>query len=122
MKKAREYHYKKENEQAMLIADWSVGHAYRMVGQSDSASAWMNKVYDWAMRRYDQESSPENAEWVGFSNRELGELALVRGHRKTALENFTNAKKYLAEAGMPDWDAKGFEELSDRLDRLSIEK
>ncbi len=119
LKKAREYHYRKENEKAMLIADWSVGHAYRMVGKSDSASTWMNKVYDWAVKRYDQDSSPGNAEWVGFSNRELGELALVRGDRKTALENFTNAKKYLAEAGMAEWDAKGFEELINRIEKLS---
>jgi tetratricopeptide (TPR) repeat protein len=118
LKKAREYHYKKENELAKLIADWSVGHAYRMTGQLDSASSWMNEVYDWAAKRYDQDSKPENAEWVGFSHRELGDLALAQGDRKTALEHLKKAKKYLAEAGMPEWDAKGFEELCERIENI----
>lgn len=118
LKKAREYHYKKENEKAMLIADWSVGHAHRMAGQLDSASVWMNEVYDWAVIRYDQESLPENAEWVGFSHRELGEIALADGENKKALEHLNLAKKYLTEAGMQEWDAKGFEELNDKIERI----
>ncbi len=122
LKKAREYHYKKENELAKLIADWSVGHAYRMVGQLDSASSCMNEVYDWAVKRYDQDSKPENAEWVGFSHRELGDIALAEGDRKAALDHLKKAKKYLMEAGMPNWDAKGFEELKDKLDKLAKEK
>ncbi len=118
LKNARKYHYKKESELAKLIADWSVGHAYRMTGQLDSASTWMNEVYDWTVKRYDQDSKPENAEWVGFSHRELGDIALAQGDRKTALDHLKKAKKYLTEAGMPDWDAKGFEELSERIENI----
>lgn len=119
LKKARDYHYKKENELAKLIADWSVGHAYRMPGQLDSASTWMNGVYDWSVKRYDEDSKAENAEWLGFSHRELGDIALAQGDRKTALDHLKKAKKYLTEAGMPDWDVKGFEELSKKLDKLA---
>ena len=117
--KAREYHYKRGDDKSMLIADWSVGHAYRMNGQLDSATAWMQRVHEWSTRRYDADSIPENAEWVGFSFKELGEIALANGDRKTALDHFTEARKYFTEAGMQNWDAKGFEELSDRIERLS---
>jgi tetratricopeptide (TPR) repeat protein len=120
--KAREYHYKKGNDKSKLIADWSVGHAYRMNGQLDSAATWMQKVHEWSTRRYDEESIPGNAEWVGFSFKELGEIALTNGDRKTALAHFTEAKKYFAEAGMESWDAKGFEELGDRIEKLSSGK
>lgn len=122
LKKAREYHYKKENELAKLIADWSVGHAYRMVGQLDSASTWMNDVHDWAVKRYDQDSKPESAEWVGFSHRELGDIALAQGNPKMALDHLKKAKKHLTEAGMQEWDAKGFEELNEKIDTLSGKK
>ncbi len=120
--KAREYHYKKGDDKSMLIADWSVGHAYRMNGQLDSAATWMQNVHAWSTRRYDAESVPGNAEWVGFSFKELGEIALANGDRKTALDHFTEARKYFIEAGMPDWDAKGFEELSERIEKLSGQK
>ena len=122
LKKAREYHYKKESDLAKLIADWSVGHAYRMTGQLDSASTWMNGVYDWAVERYDQDSKPENAEWVGFSHRELGDIALARGNPKTALDHLKKAKKYLMEAGMQEWDAKGFEELNEKIEKIEKKK
>lgn len=122
LKKAREYHYKKENDLAKLIADWSVGHAYRMAAQLDSASTWMNGVYDWAVKRYDQDSKPENAEWVGFSYRELGDIALAQGDRKTALDHLKIAKEYLMEAGMPEWDAKGFKELSEEIEKIEKKK
>jgi tetratricopeptide (TPR) repeat protein len=122
LKKARDYHYKKENGLAKLIADWSVGHAYRMVGQLDSASTWMNGVHDWAVKRYDQDSKPENAEWVGFSHRELGEIALTNGDNKKALEHLIRAKEFLSEAGMQEWDAKGFEELIGKIEKIEKKK
>jgi len=82
----------------------------------------MNEVYNWGVKRYDKASSPENVEWVGFSHRELGEIALAQGNRKTALDHFKKAKKYLKEAGMAEWDAKGFEELSEKLERIEKKK
>lgn len=117
--KAREYHYKKGDDKSKLIADWSVGHAYRMNGQLDSAATWMQNVHEWSTRRYSAESVPGNAEWVGFSFKELGELALANGDRKAALDDFTEAKKYFTEAGMQNWDARGFEELSQKIEKLS---
>ncbi len=71
-----------------------------------------------AVKLYDQKSSPENAEWVGFSHRKLGDIALAQGNPKTALDHLKKAKKYLTEAGMPEWDAKGFEELNHKIGKI----
>ncbi len=113
--KAREYHYQSQDEMSRLIADWSVGHAYRMVGQLDTAQAWIMGVYDKAISRYENDPSPENAEWVGFANKELGEIALARNQYRKALEYLKAARTRLGEAGMPDWDMKGYEELDNRI-------
>ena len=67
------------------------------------------------MKRYGEESSPENAEWVGFSYRELGEIALAEGNNKKALDHFKKAKQHLSEAGMQELDAKGFQELNEKI-------
>ncbi len=121
LKKAREYHYKGEKELPKLIADWSVGYAYRMTGQIDSALTLMTKVSEWANRLYDAKPSDENTEWVGFANKELGEIALIKGQNKLALKYFQKAKDNLAKVGMPDWDVKGFQELNDQIDKLKLE-
>jgi len=121
LKKAREYHYKSEKELPKLIADWSVGHAYRMNGQIDAALTLMTKVSKWANRLYDAEPNNENAEWVGFANKELGEIALAQGQNKSALEYFQKAKDSLEKVGMPNWDAKGFQELTNQIDKLKAE-
>lgn len=121
LKKAREYHYKKGDDLAKLIADWSVGHAYRKTGQLDSAFVLMQEVFNWSMKRYEEDSSPDNAEWVGHSCRELGELSLSNGKLEKALEYLVRAKENLAIAGMADWDAKGFKELSDQITQLKAD-
>jgi len=113
--KAREYHYRDQDEMAKIIADWSVGHAYRMVGQLDTARTWITDVYNRAVSRYENDPSGENAEWVGFAKKELGEIALAQNLQKEALEYLIAARVKLEEAGMPDWDGQGFEELGNRI-------
>ena len=122
LKKARVYHYKKGDELSMIIADWSVGHAYRMCGKIDSSETILRSVQKLAMIRKGEEKSPENAEWFGFANLELGELALRRGDRAEALKLFKVAYSNLHEAGMNEWDAKKFKELNDRILELARNK
>jgi tetratricopeptide (TPR) repeat protein len=117
--KAREYHWKLGGEMNKLIADWSVGHAYRMTGHYDEAARWMRPVLAWSERLYAAEKSPDAAEWMGHSCRELGELALQREELQSALQYLRRARKSLQEAGMPQWDADGFEELSKDIEKLS---
>ncbi|OQX92121.1 MAG: hypothetical protein B6D58_04650, partial [candidate division Zixibacteria bacterium 4484_95] len=64
------------------------------------------------------DSSPDNNEWVGHSCRELGELSLSNGKLEKALEYLNRAKENLAIAGMADWDAKGYNELCDKVTQL----
>jgi tetratricopeptide (TPR) repeat protein len=118
LKKARDYHYKAGRELPKLIADWSVGYAFRMVGDLDSATIWMTDVYDRVQAMYDADSSPDNTEWVGHANREMGEIALARGEKDQALEYFIAAESKLAAVGMPEWDEKGYLELKAKIDSL----
>lgn len=118
LKKARRYHYKKGNEKAMLIADWSVAHAYRMTGQIDSALAWCTRVSIWAKDIYDEDRSPENAEWLGMAYKEMAEAALAQGNDKRALAGFQSARMYLKKAGMENWDKKGYNELLTKITKM----
>ncbi len=122
LEKARIFHYKKGDELSMLIADWSVGHALRMTGQLDSAMTVLTNVQKLAFLRKAESKSPENLEWIGYANRELGEIALTRGDKPRALSYFNTAYANLNEAGMKDWDAKGFEELSSKINELKINR
>jgi len=117
--KAREYHWKVGDEHNKLVADWSVGHAYRMLEQLDEATNWLRPVLAWAERRYAMNSDPDAAEWVGHSYRELGQIAVARGELREGLDYLRRAKEKLAEAGMPEWDAEGFQQLEDSIAELA---
>lgn len=118
LKKARRYHYKKGNEKSMLIADWSVAHAYRMTGQIDTALAWCMRVSIWAKDIYEEDRSPENAEWLGMAYKEMAEAALANGNDKRALAGFQSARMYLKKAGMENWDKKGYNELLTKITKM----
>ncbi len=122
LKKARRYHYKKGNEKSMLIADWSVAHALRMTGQIDSALTWCTRVTIWAKDIYDEEQSPDNAEWLGMAYKEMAETALAKGDEKRALGGFISAKMYLRRADMQNWDKKGYEELETTIAKMQANK
>lgn len=115
---ARRYHYIKGNEKSMMIADWSVAHAYRMTGQIDSALAWSQRAVMWAKDLYDADRSSENAEWEGLGYRELAEAALAAGNKARALAGFKSARMYLDKANMKEWDEKGYNELLNKITTL----
>lgn len=114
-KEARRYHYKKGNEQSMLIADWSVAHAFRMTGQYDSALVWCQRTAIWAKDVYDENRSPDNAEWLGMTYKEIGETSLATGNQKRALAGFRSARMYLDKANMKEWDEKGYNDLVKKI-------
>ena len=119
--KASEYHHKGDKEIPKLVANWSVGHAYRMIGQIDSAFSRMTKVCDWAEKLYSKDSSETSMEWVGFANNELGEIAIMKNDKKLALKHFTVAKEKLEKVGMPNWDANGYKKIADHIENLETE-
>jgi tetratricopeptide (TPR) repeat protein len=117
--KAREYHWKVGAEINKLIADWAVGMAYRRAGDAKKAIVWIRPVLAWSERRYAEEQTPDTAEWVGFSHREMGEIAAMNGKTAEALDHLKKAKKHLTEAKMQEWDEKGFKELDGRIATLA---
>ena len=117
--KAREYHYKNTLELPKLIADWSVGHAYRMVGKRAEAEKILVKCLSWAERLVaEKQFGTEANEWVGFSCKELAELAMDNKEPQKAKILFQRAIKELTTAKMQEWDAKGFEEIKKQLKGL----
>jgi predicted enzyme related to lactoylglutathione lyase len=117
--KARAYHWKLGTEKNKLVADWSVGHAYRQLGQLDEASHWLRPVLAWAERRYVKDPDPDAAEWVGHSHRELGELAIARGELEEGLGHLRKAKEKLDEAEMREWDPEDFQRLTDQIAEIA---
>jgi len=114
LEKAREYHYKGGNDIPKLIADYSVAHVERMLGRLDESEAGMRAVHEWAESLH-ADGEGEAIEWLGMSRWELGEIALARGERETALELMTAALGELESAGMPSWDPEGWKKKSETL-------
>ncbi len=117
--KARHYHWKVGQEINKLIADWAVGMAYRRAGDAKKAILWIRPVLAWSERRYAEKKAPDTAGWVGFSRREMGELAALDGKTAEALAHLRKAKTFLVEADMPKWGAKGFKKLEARITELA---
>jgi tetratricopeptide (TPR) repeat protein len=122
LKSAREYHYKSDKQMPKLIADWSVGYAFRKAGDIDSASSWISNVWQRADSLYKIEPSTEHAEWLGFACREMGEISLAEGLNNEALGHFHEAESRLTEAGMADWDQEGLEELKRKIEELESDR
>jgi len=112
---AKSYHYETGNKQRMLIADWAVARALRMTGKLDEARELSEDTHDWALRRYRDEPSAANAEWVGYTTWELAELAALGGDTDGGLAGLRAARVSLLEAGIETWGEFGAKELA-RLD------
>jgi tetratricopeptide (TPR) repeat protein len=112
--KAREYHYRYGNEKNKLVADWAVGHAYRLNGDNAQAEKWFLPVLAWCRKIGE-------TEFEGLSNRELGEIELSKSNPDSALSYFSRAEEKLKQAGMPEWDSAGFAKLQNQIAELKEE-
>ena len=108
---ARDYHYKYGDELNRLIADWALGHAYRLTGNLDKAEKLLKPLPE----RFQE---LENYEFLGWSQKELGEIESARGNYLPAARLMKEASQNLRKAGMPEWDAQGFTELIRRVEEL----
>ncbi|MBU1317781.1 MAG: TonB family protein [candidate division Zixibacteria bacterium] len=109
--KAREYHWQYGTETNKMIADWAVGHAYRLAGNYDEAAKWLRPVLAWCERI-------ENAEFVGWSHKELGEIDIINKNFKSALEHLVIAEDKLKAEQMPEWDPDGYKKLLGQIEEL----
>ena len=108
--KAREYHWRYGNEMNKLIADWAVGHAYRLTGNMEEAGRWLRPALAWSERI-------DAAEFIGWSHKELGEIELANGNYNAALDHLVIAEEKLKAEQMPDWDPDGYKKLIEQIER-----
>ncbi|HVP36971.1 MAG TPA: tetratricopeptide repeat protein [Terriglobales bacterium] len=113
--KAREYHFRYGDEKNKLVADWAVGHAYRLNGDNLNAEKWLRPVLAWCERTGD-------VEFEGLTYRELGEIELSKTNPDSALSYFSKAEEKLKQAGMPEWDSAGFAKLQNQIAELQKNK
>ncbi len=114
LERARAHHYEGEDDLSKLIADYSVAHVTRLLGENRAAKMDMDEVYHWA-RRLHEEGNDQAIEWMGMSQWDLGEIAQATGEHAVAVQQMTKALEVLEQAGMPSWDEEGYNEKKARL-------
>jgi tetratricopeptide (TPR) repeat protein len=90
--KAREYHQASGGEIQKLIADWAVGHAYRLTGQMKQARELLEPTLAWAERMNDPE-------WTALCRKDLGHALAALGEKEKALDLLKSARAGLVRAG-----------------------
>ena len=110
--KAREYHHKYSDEKSKIVADWAVGHAYRLLGESDSAAQWITQDM---LARFE---SLGDAEFQGWTLKEMGEIAMLKSKPDSALALFIRAEGKLRAADMANWDPEGYKKLQEQIEKL----
>lgn len=116
---AREFYQRTGTELQRLAADYSVGRAYRLVGDIDEALAWITPTYRQAEKRYANHANAKEARWFGLCQLELAELAALLGQRNEAVDSFRRAHALLTEAGAEGWWPEGLRKIEERLDELT---
>ncbi|HVE42059.1 MAG TPA: tetratricopeptide repeat protein [Planctomycetota bacterium] len=115
--KAREYHHRTGGPLQKMIADWAVGHGYRLAGKLPEAETWLKKALPQALDLHAKEPRPDTVEWVGWCRKDLGELLLARGEKAAALELLKQARAALVEAGIDKSWPEGFKSLEEALEK-----
>lgn len=109
--KARNYHWQFGAEINKLIADWAVGHAYRLAGKYEEAQQWLRPVIAWAERL-------GNKEYLGWALNDLAEITAAQGNAKEAAALLQRALELLDEADIGSWGADLRTKLAERLAEL----
>jgi len=110
---AREFHYKYGSERQKLVADWAVGHAQRLAGDLKAAKKTIKPL----VKKF---KKIDDSEFLGWTYKELGEIAFAKGEYKDAVENLRQAVHLLKKAGMIKWDNKGYYEIVDLFEEAKI--
>lgn len=107
-----------KDEHSILVADWSRARELRLSGRLSDAREAMEEVSARASRRYLARRGPNDAEWMGHCQSELGELSLAAGDLKRALARFGLARERLLEAGARRLAPERLDAIDQKLDEV----
>lgn len=107
---ARRYHHATGGPLQKMIADWAVGHGYRLAGNFAEAETWLRKTLPLA-------EEIKSAEWVGWCKKDLGETLLARGDKAKALDLLRQARGSLVEAGIDKSWPEGLKSLDESIEK-----
>lgn len=117
--KARDYHRKTGTPRQKMIAEWAVGHAYRLTGKLDDARALLERTLVEAERQHASEPSKASVEWVGWCKKDLGETLAAAGDRERGLALLREARAALVESGIESCWPEGLKALDETLRALA---
>jgi len=111
--KAREYHYKTGDELSKLIADWAVGHAYRLTADNKKAE----KILKPLLKKFEE---IDNIEFIGWTLKDLGHIQMYKHKYDKAVELFFESRAKLIEVGIKDWGPQYYQEINMLLDQAKM--
>lgn len=112
-KKAREYHYKYGTERNKLIADWAVGHAYRLSDSIKQADSILTPLIAWSKKLGE-------TEFLGWTCKDLGDIQFDAGNYYEASNYYRDALRNLKEAGMENWDPDQYQVIAQKLEDSKV--
>jgi tetratricopeptide (TPR) repeat protein len=112
-KHAREYHYKYGNERNKLVADWAVGHAYRLTGATKQADSVLTPLLEWSKKIGE-------TEFLGWTCKDLGDIQFDAGNYFEASTYYRDALRNLREAGMENWDPDQYQVIVQKLEDAKV--
>ncbi len=118
-RRARWYHYRTGGAREKLIADWAVGRALRLAGRAREALLWLSDVALRAENRWQANSMPDEMEWRGHAQQELGEVQAQLGLRPEALNSLEMARRSFLGLESGTLEAGVFQAVLDRIDELA---
>jgi len=117
--KARKYHYETGSDHNKLVADFSLGHAYRRIGMLEEARKTLTVAHQWAIKRHEEDKQDkERGEWVGWGHKYLADLLVDEGKPADALKAYKECRPWLVKADIEKWWPEGLKEIDDKIARL----
>jgi len=116
--KAREYHHRTGGSLQKLVADWAVGHGYRLMGRDSDAKEWLERALPQAVELHAKEGRPDLMEWVGWCRKDLGEVFAATGDKARGLALLRDARSALVESGIATWAPDDLAKLDEAIGRL----
>jgi tetratricopeptide (TPR) repeat protein len=116
--KARTYHHETGGPFEKLIADWAVGHSYRLLGKLEESRKWLQPTLAQVRKLHENEPGHRSIEWLGWCKKDLGEVRVAEGDRTGGRKLLVEARAHLVEAGIEKWWPEALKKLDATLKSL----